>query len=104
MTIFDQRGWTVGAVITNGVQVETFEAKCDNCYWTGPCYFDGEANVCVNFDMCKKNERVNALAAACFVALQRIESDISDKCSEAMQLRAALAPHWSDPAAPRRRP
>jgi|SRR6476469_1325275 len=91
---------TVGNVVTNGVQVATFEAKCDNCNWVGMCYDDGEANVCVSFEMCKKNIRITTLAAACFVALQRIESDISDKCHEAVQLRAALAVEWQDPAAP----
>jgi pentose-5-phosphate-3-epimerase len=39
------------------------ETECANCYQVTQCYDDGEAYICINREMCKKNARIASLEA-----------------------------------------
>ncbi len=49
------------------------ETECAICYQVTQCYNDGEAYICVNREMCKKNERIAILEAELTAAEQRAE-------------------------------
>jgi hypothetical protein len=80
------------------------ETECANCGVVGQCYNDGEAYICFNREMCKKNQRIGELEAR--------ERRLREACKTAIemdwhgigaphvyeQLRAALAPEEEPPA------
>ncbi len=49
------------------------QTECAICYQITQCFNDGEAYICVNREMCKKNERIVSLQAELTRAEQRAE-------------------------------